>query len=45
LSTTLLTGVTGSSLHMQWPLTLQSHGSFLKENTFLFRVKLHVSKF
>jgi hypothetical protein len=32
LSTTLLTGVTGSSLHMQWPLTLQSHGSFLKEN-------------
>jgi hypothetical protein len=32
LSTTLLTGMTGSSLHVQWPLTSQSHGSFLKEN-------------
>jgi hypothetical protein len=25
-STTLLTGMTGISLHMQWPLTSQSHG-------------------
>jgi hypothetical protein len=24
--------MTGTSLHMQWPLTSQSHGSFLKEN-------------
>jgi hypothetical protein len=29
-----LTGMTGNSLHMQWPLTSQSHGSFLKENNF-----------
>jgi hypothetical protein len=27
LSTALSTGVTGISLHMQWPLTSQSHGS------------------
>jgi hypothetical protein len=26
-STTLLTGMTGISLHMQWPLTSQLHGS------------------
>jgi hypothetical protein len=32
LSTTLLTGMTCISLHMQWPLTSQSHGSLLKEN-------------
>jgi hypothetical protein len=25
-STTLLTRMTGISLHMQWPLTYQSHG-------------------
>jgi hypothetical protein len=31
LSTNLLTGMTGISLHMQWPLTSQSHGSFIKE--------------
>jgi hypothetical protein len=30
LSTTLLTGMTGSSLNMQWPLTSQSQDSFLK---------------
>jgi hypothetical protein len=36
LSTTLLTGMTCISLHMRWPLTLQSHGSFLKENNFLY---------
>jgi hypothetical protein len=29
LSTTLLTKMTGRSLHMQWPLVSQSHGSFL----------------
>jgi hypothetical protein len=28
VSTTLLTAMTGMSLHMQWPLTSQSHGSF-----------------
>jgi hypothetical protein len=27
-STTLLTGKTDISLHKQWPLTSQSHGSF-----------------
>jgi hypothetical protein len=26
LSTTLSTGMTGISLHMQWPLTSESHG-------------------
>jgi hypothetical protein len=32
LATTLATGMTGISLHMQWPLTLQLHGSIIKEN-------------
>jgi hypothetical protein len=42
LSTTLLTGMTGIFLHMQWPLTSQSRGSFRKEsNFFLVRIKLH----
>jgi hypothetical protein len=36
LSTTLVTGMTGISLHMQWPLTSQLHGSFLKENNLFF---------
>jgi hypothetical protein len=36
LSTTLLTGMTGISVHMQWPLTLQLHGSFLKQNSWYF---------
>jgi hypothetical protein len=36
LSTTLSTGMTGISLHMQWPLTSQSHSSILKENNCLF---------
>jgi hypothetical protein len=31
-----LTGMTGSSLHMQWPLTSQLQGSFLKENNCFF---------
>jgi hypothetical protein len=34
--TTLLTEMTGISLHMQWPLTSQSHDSFLKEKKQLF---------
>jgi hypothetical protein len=41
LSTTLTAGMTGISLHMQRPLTSQSHGSILKENNFLLWVKLH----
>jgi hypothetical protein len=41
LSTTLLTGMPGISLHMQWPLTSQSHGSFLKENNCCFFVTPH----
>jgi hypothetical protein len=36
LSPPLLTRITGSSLHMQWPLTSQSHSSFLKENNWVF---------
>jgi hypothetical protein len=36
LSTTLLTRMTGISFHMQWPLTSQSNGSFLKENNWFF---------
>jgi hypothetical protein len=32
LSTALSTRMTVISLHMQWPLTSQSPGSFLKEN-------------
>jgi hypothetical protein len=32
----LLTGMTGISLHMQWPLTSQLHGIALKENNWLF---------
>jgi hypothetical protein len=37
LSTTLSTGMTGISLHMQCPMTPQSHGSFLKENNWFLR--------
>jgi hypothetical protein len=36
LSNTLSTGMTGIFLHMQWPLTSQSHGSILKENNCFF---------
>jgi hypothetical protein len=36
VSTTLLTGMTGISLQMQWPLTSQLHGCFLKESNWLF---------
>jgi hypothetical protein len=36
VSTTLLTGMTGISLHMQWPPTSQLHGSFHKDNYCLF---------
>jgi hypothetical protein len=36
-STTLLTGMmTGISLHMQWPLTSQSHGSFSQREQLAF---------
>jgi hypothetical protein len=38
LSTTLLTRMIGIFLHRQWPLTSQSHGSFLKENYCFFVV-------
>jgi hypothetical protein len=44
LSATLLTEMTGISLHMQWTLTSQSLGSFLKENNcfvFPLQIKLH----
>jgi hypothetical protein len=30
------TGMISISLHMQWPLTSQLHGSFLKENNCFF---------
>jgi hypothetical protein len=35
--------MSGISLHMQWPLTSQLHGSFLKENKCFFSlwIKLH----
>jgi hypothetical protein len=36
-SATLLTGMTSNSFHMQWPLTSQSHSSFLKESDCVFR--------
>jgi hypothetical protein len=39
----LLTGMTGISLHMQWPLTSQSHGSVSQREqlAFLLRIKFH----
>jgi hypothetical protein len=36
LSTTLLTGITSISLHMQWPLTSQSHGNLMIDFTKLY---------
>jgi hypothetical protein len=36
LSTTLLTKMTGISLHMPWPPSSKSHFSFLKENNCFF---------
>jgi hypothetical protein len=36
-STTLLTGMTGNSLHMQWPLTSQSHGDVSQREQLVFR--------
>jgi hypothetical protein len=36
LSTTPSTGMTGISLHMQWSLTSQSHGSIPRENNCFF---------
>jgi hypothetical protein len=35
-STTLLTRMTGISLHMQWPLTSQLHGSFSQNEQLVF---------
>jgi hypothetical protein len=35
-STTLLTGMTGISLYMQWPLTSQSHGSVSQREQLVF---------
>jgi hypothetical protein len=35
-STTLLTGITGISLHMQWPLTSQLHGSVSQREQLCF---------
>jgi hypothetical protein len=42
-STTLLTGMTGISLHIQWPLTSQLHGSVSQREQlfFLLQIKLH----
>jgi hypothetical protein len=40
----VLTGMTSISLHMQWPLTSQSHGSVSQREQrefFLLRIKLH----
>jgi hypothetical protein len=38
----LLTGMTSISLHMQWPLTSQSHGCVSqREQLFLLQIKLH----
>jgi hypothetical protein len=41
--TTSLTGMTGVSLHMQWPRTSQLHGSVSQREQlfFLVRIKLH----
>jgi hypothetical protein len=36
LPTTLLTRMTGISMHVQWYPTSQTHGSFLKENNWFF---------
>jgi hypothetical protein len=35
-STTLLTWMTDNSLHMQWPLTSQSHGSVSQREQLVF---------
>jgi uncharacterized membrane protein YhfC len=42
-TTTLLTGMTGISLHIQWPLTSQSHVivSQREKLLFLLQIKLH----
>jgi hypothetical protein len=44
-STTLLTGMTGISLHMQLPLTTQSRGSASQREqlVFLLWIKLHAT--
>jgi hypothetical protein len=35
-TTTLLSGMTGISLYMQWPLTYQPHGSFSQREQLFF---------
>jgi hypothetical protein len=35
-----VTGMTGISLHMQWPPTSQSHGRFVKENNCVFSLRI-----
>jgi hypothetical protein len=35
-STTLFTGMTGISLHMQWPLTSRPHGSVSQREKMVF---------
>jgi hypothetical protein len=38
-STTLLTGMTGNSLHMQWPLTSHLHGSVSQREQLVFQYR------
>jgi hypothetical protein len=38
-STTMLTGMTGISLHMQWPLTSQTHGNFSQREQLAFHCR------
>jgi hypothetical protein len=46
-STTLLTGMTHISSHMQWPLTSQWHGNVSQREQMFFslRIKLHTQIF
>jgi hypothetical protein len=39
-STTLSTGMTGITLHMQWPLTSLSHGSVSQREHFVFLLQI-----
>jgi hypothetical protein len=40
-STALLTGMTSISLHMQWPLTSQTHGSVSQREHLVFCYRLN----
>jgi hypothetical protein len=42
-STTLLTGMTGISLHLQWPLTSQSHGSLSQRQQLFFLLWIKIN--